>query len=103
MNRLLLIKNADLFQGEKFLNKKKNYFEGWYFKNINLDKGISFIPGINIDDVGAKAFIQIITNDTSYFVDYDIKDFKFNYAPFYIQIGNNSFSKENINIEIVQK
>lgn len=103
MKKLLLIKNADLFQGEKFLNKKKNYFEGWYFKNITNDKGISFIPGINIDDVGAKAFIQIITNNISYFVDYDIKDFKFNYAPFYIQIGNNSFSKEGINIDIEDK
>ncbi len=100
MNKLLLIKNAELFQGEKDLNKKKNYFEGWYFKNINNQRGISFIPGINIDDTGAKAFIQIITNNNSYFIDYNIKDFKFNYNPFYIRIGDNIFSKENININI---
>jgi len=100
MNRWLLIKNADLFQGEKKLSKNKTYFEGWYFKNINTEKGISFIPGINIDDKGAKAFIQIITNHTSYFVNYDMKDFHFNYHPFFIQIGNSSFSKEDININI---
>lgn len=100
MNKLLLMKNAELFQGEKYLNNKKNYFEGWYFKNINNERGISFIPGINISDSGTKAFIQIITNDTSYFVNYDIKDFKFNYAPFSIRIGNNIFSKEHININI---
>lgn len=100
MNKLLLIKNAELFQGEKYLNKKRDYFEGWYFKNINSQKGISFIPGINMDDTGAKAFIQIITNNSSYFVDYNIRDFKFSYHPFCIRIGNNSFSKETININI---
>lgn len=102
MNKLLLIKNAELFQGEKYL-KKKNYFEGWYFKNTNFQNGIAFIPGINIDNSETKAFIQIITNNMSYFVDYDIKDFKFNHSPFYIQIGNSTFSKENITINIVDK
>ena len=33
MKKLLLIKNPKLFQGEKYINKNKNYFEGWYFKN----------------------------------------------------------------------
>lgn len=103
MNKLLLMKNAELFQGAKYLNKKKSYFEGWYFKNTNLQKGISFIPGINIDDKEAKAFIQVITNNTSYFVNYNIKDFKFNYNPFYIKIGSNSFSKEGLNINIKDK
>jgi tocopherol cyclase len=103
MNKLLLIKNAELFQGKKYLGKKKNYFEGWYFKNTNIQKGISFIPGINIDDTGAKAFIQIITNNMSYFVNYNINDFKFNDNPFCIRIGNNSFSKEDININIEDK
>lgn len=103
MNKLLLIKNAELFQGEKYLDKKKDYFEGWYFKNTNFQRGISFIPGINIDDAEAKAFIQIITNDMSYFINYNIKDFKFNNNPFYIKIGNNSFSKEDVNINIEDK
>ena len=103
MNKLLLMKNAELFQGAKYLNKKKSYFEGWYFKNANFQRGISFIPGINIDDAEAKAFIQIITNDMSYFINYNIKDFKFNNNPFYIKIGNNSFSKEDVNINIEDK
>lgn len=103
MNKLLLIKNVELFQGKNYFNKKKNYFEGWYFKNTNSQKGISFIPGINIDDTGAKAFIQIITNNMSYFVNYNINDFKFNDNPFFIKIGNNSFSKEDININIEDK
>ncbi len=100
MKQLLLIKNPELFQGEKYLNKKKAYFEGWYFKNINSEKGISFIPGINKDDTGTKAFIQIITNNMSYFVNYSMKDFSFKENPFCIRIGDNTFSKENINIKI---
>lgn len=103
MNKLILIKNAELFQGEKYLNKSRNYFEGWYFKNVNSQKGISFIPGISINNEDAKAFIQIITNEVSYFVDYNIKDFEFNYSPFYIKIGDNSFSKSEVNINIEKK
>lgn len=100
MNKMFLIKNPDLFQGEKYLSTKKNYFEGWYFKNTNKEKGISFIPGININKKSKKAFIQVITNDSSYFINYNIEDFKFNFKPFYIQIGNNIFSKDGIHIDI---
>ena len=103
MNRLQLMKSPTLFQGEKYLNKKKNYFEGWYFKNTNLQKGISFIPGIHINDTEAKAFIQIITNHMSYFVNYNIEDFESNHNPFWLRIGDNSFSKENITIKIEDK
>lgn len=100
MNKLFLMKNPDLFQGKKYLNTNKNYFEGWYFKNTNNVEGISFIPGINIDDKDKKAFIQVITNNSSYFINYNIKDFKFNFEPFLIQIGNNTFSKDGIHIKI---
>ena len=100
MNKLFLIKNPELFQGEKYLNTNKNYFEGWYFKNTNNEEGISFIPGINIDDKNKKAFIQVITNESSYFINYNIDDFKFTYHPFCIKIGNNTFSKDDINIDI---
>ena len=100
MSKLYLIKNPELFQGEKKLNTNKEYFEGWYFKNTNKENGISFIPGINIEKDNSKAFIQVITNDSSYFVNYDINDFNFTEVPFSIQIGKNSFSKEGIHVDI---
>lgn len=100
MNKLFLIKNPELFQGEKRIKSNNNYFEGWYFKNTNNRKGISFIPGININEQEKKAFIQIITNDSSYFVNYNIEYFKYKSKPFYIKIGNNFFSKNKIHIDI---
>lgn len=100
MDKMFFIKNPELFQGEKYLNKSKEYFEGWYFKNTNDKEGISFIPGISINDQDTKAFIQVITNEESYFVKYNLNDFKFNYEPFRVQIGNNTFSKDGIHIDI---
>lgn len=100
MNKLYLIKNPELFQGEKYLKSNKNYFEGWYFKNIDDKNGISFIPGISMDKNNKKAFIQVITNNFSYFINYDINDFAFNEKTFYIKIKNSIFSKDGIHIDI---
>lgn len=110
MKKKYLIKNPELFQGEKYLDLNKRYFEGWYFKNTSNNNGISFIPGINIEGKNIektnlqgeskKAFIQVITNNESYFVNYNIEDFKFNFDPFYIKIKNNIFSKEGLKIDI---
>ena len=100
MKKLFLIKNPELFQGEKYLKTNKNYFEGWYFKNTNNKNTISFIPGININEYEKKAFIQIITTYSSYFVNYNIEDFKFSFEPFCIKIDNNLFYKNSIHIDI---
>lgn len=97
------MKKLEKFQGKKYLNKNKNYFEGWYFKNTKGNNNISFIPGININKHEKKAFIQVITNDTSYFINYDIKDFTYNNNPFYIKIKDNYFSKDKIHIDIKDK
>ena len=61
MSKLYFIKNPEVFQGEKYLKTNKSYFEGWYFKNVSDENGISFILGINVDkDTNTKkAFIQV--------------------------------------------
>ena len=94
------MKNPETFQGEKYLNTNKRYFEGWYFKNTNNEYGISFITGINIESQEKKSFIQVITNNKSFFVNYNINDLKYRLNPFYIKIGNNTFSKNGIHIDI---
>lgn len=100
MKKLFLMKNPELFQGEKYLETNKNYFEGWYFKNTNGKNGISFIPGISINEEEKRAFVQIVTVDHSYYVSYSIEEFEFSFDPFWIKIGNNFFSKDNIHIDI---
>ena len=97
------MKSPELFQGEKYINTNENYFEGWYFKNTNNENGISFIPGININEQEKRAFIQVITNDSSHFINYNINDFKYSFSPFYVKIGNNFFSKDNIHVDINDK
>ena len=99
----VFIKNFDNFQGQKYLKKARNYFEGWYFKNTNLSETISFIPGVNINDKKKQAFIQVITNNKSYYFDYDIEMFEYGTNPFYIKIENNYFSNDRVVINIKRK
>lgn len=103
MNKLFLIRNPIVFQGEKFLNKRSNYFEGWYFKNTNGNETISFIPGISIDGDNREAFIQVITGDSSYYVYYDIGSFDYSFDPFFVKVGDNCFSIDGIHIAIRDK
>lgn len=96
-------KNPDLFQGNK---KKKDYFEGWYFKMVAADESevMSFIPGISLSEKGEKqhAFIQIIngkTAETSYF-SFPIDSFHFSKEKFAIRISDNYFSKDSVHLNI---
>jgi len=61
--------NPDWFQGN---GKKKNYFEGWYFKIVSKDgkHTWAFIPGISYGGNQNHSFIQVIngmTGETWYF------------------------------------
>lgn len=100
MNKFYLMKNPKLFQGEEYIKNNDYYFEGWYFKNSSNNNGISFIPGISINYNEKKAFIQVITNESSYFINYDISEFMYSFNPFYIKIGKNYFSQEEIKIDL---
>lgn len=81
------------------MQNKENYFEGWYFKNVGNDEVISFIPGINIENGNKSAFIQIITKESSFFIDYPFSEFKFTDDPFSVKIGDNYFSKNSIHLD----
>lgn len=52
--------------------KKRNYFEGWYYKQVHLDqdKTISFITGFSTAKADPHSFIQVIQSNpltTAYF------------------------------------
>lgn len=97
------MKNNAFFMGN--LNKK-NYFEGWYFKQV-LKNGEAFaiIPGIAIKNHKKEAFIQIIETFTnkSYYLTYDIKEISLSKTDYYIKIKDNYFSKDKIILNIDTK
>lgn len=96
-------KHPEFFQGN---TKKKNYFEGWYFKMVSADgdKILSIIPGISLSRDGKEqhAFIQTIdgkTAQTAYY-SFPIEQFSFSKSEFAIAIGQNYFSKDKIILNI---
>ncbi len=95
--------NTAIFQGNK---KKKNYFEGWYFKMVSSDGSsiISIIPGVSLSEDGKEqhAFIQMIDGisaTTEYFT-FPIEDFSFSKKEFAVKIGDNYFSKDHLILDL---
>ena len=71
----------------------KNFFEGWYFKHQNSLQTLAIIPGIS----SSGAFIQFITNDASYNIDFPKSQFVKGDK---VIISNNVFSFNGINLNI---
>ncbi len=81
--------------------KSSSYFEGWYFKHQADGKTLAFIPGFHVDEEGRKsAFIQIITEESSWLVHYPISEFRVSGDRLRIQIGRNLFTSSGIRIDI---
>ena len=102
MNKLKTLLNPELFQGK---NKKKNYFEGWYYKIVNKDETQSFalIPGIAFDKDGVgHSFIQIIDS-----IEYNTEYYKFSVDEFIyspdsldVKIAGNHFMNNQIDVDL---
>ena len=93
--------NPEIFQGNL---KKKNYFEGWYFKNVSSDLQhvYSFIPGIALTEKDQHAFIQVIngiTGKTDY-VTYPLDQFSWEPKKVYLRIGESVFTDNYIDLKI---
>ena len=87
-----------------FYKNKRSFFEGWYFKHQSKDGSIAFIPGINISNDGTKySFIQVITKDKSYNINYDFKDFSISQDKLTIKIKDNIFSTKGVILNIRNK
>ncbi len=96
-----------LFQGRK---QKKNYFEGWYFKQVSkdLESSISVIPGITIGNQNSHAFVQTIINTQSisgpkhetHYYQFPIENFIYQDNPFVLKIGDNVFSEAGIELHL---
>ena len=96
--------NPLVFQGS---TDKKNYFEGWYYKNVtaNLNEVYSFIPGISLTNKNKHAFIQIINgiSGETWNVEYPIETFRSIKNPFKVCIGDSCFSENGFELNIQDK
>jgi|SRR5690554_1820925 len=95
------ILNPTLYHGSK---KRKNFFEGWYYKITDKDNKYSFafILGIikgKIKEEG-HSFIQILdgVEHKSYYISFPKDDFKYIHNPFLVSINKNNFSLNEIKI-----
>ncbi|HEX9972207.1 MAG TPA: tocopherol cyclase family protein [bacterium] len=83
--------------------KKGNFFEGWFFKIVDRAKEhiFAFIPGISLGE-DPHAFIQILDGKThqSSYIRFPVEDFKASTKKMEIQIGDNIFSGEAIELNI---
>ncbi len=84
--------------------KRKNFFEGWYIKNVSVaeDETLSFIPGVSFNEHDAHAFVQVISNKTDkpWYFKYPLGDFSYATDRFAASINRNFFSASHINVDL---
>jgi len=101
-NKIRAIFHPEQFQG---WTRKRNYFEGWYFKIVNEaeNKAFAVIPGIAIDREGkGHAFIQVLDGKkrTAEYHKFKPDDFNPNSDQFQIVIDQNQFSEHELKLNL---
>lgn len=82
--------------------KTESYFEGWYFKCKTGDgKCLALIPAVHIDETGHRnVSIQVITDNQSWWLQNPAHSFSALTELFRIQIGENVFSEQGLQLSI---
>ena len=94
--------NPDMYHG---WSKTKNFFEGWYFKIVDPSEkyALAFIPGISMDPHGNQhAFIQSLDGKKckAIYHRFSHPDFQPSTTDFSLNIGDNSFSAQRIQLNL---
>src|SRR5690554_5613078 len=102
MNPIRRIYHPEMFQG---VNRRKHYFEGWYYKLIDrrMEHAFAIIPGVTLGPRGeGHSFIQILdgSRNHSKYIRYDLSDFKYSPKGFEVEIGPNYFSRRRMELNI---
>jgi hypothetical protein len=93
------LRDPAIFQGNLGY---KNYFEGWYFKQVDLNGAkIAVIPGVSLSQ-DSHAFIQVFDgySGKSYYFKYPVEEFKPKKKPFVVEIGANRFSYDGMLLDL---
>jgi tocopherol cyclase len=101
-NKLHAFFNPEQYHG---WGKRRNYFEGWYFKILNdaETKAFAFIPGIAMDANGNKhSFIQVLDGKkrTAEYHRFAANSFIATPQRFQLQIENNQFSENRLTLDL---
>ncbi len=97
------LNNPDIYHGHK---KAINFFEGWYFKIVSLQKNFSMaiIPGISKGNAlnSGFSFIQVLIGSIpkSYCIRYNLDSFSYDLKDFNISVDKNNFSFKSICLNI---
>jgi len=97
--------SPEIFQGH---GKKNDYFEGWYYKliDVNEENIWAIIPGVSMtkNKKDSHSFIQMIDGKTcnTYYFNYSLDEFQYSNKIFEVRIGNSFFSRDNISLDIAQ-
>ena len=93
--------NPEIFQGNL---RKKQYFEGWYFKQVTQDQAytFSFIPGVSLVENDPHAFIQIMNGyaATSDYIRYPLNEFRWDTRRLFLKVGSSTFTASGIILNI---
>lgn len=96
-----------LFHPEQFQGwtRKRNYFEGWYFKIVNQaeSKAFAIIPGIAIDSLGERhAFVQVLDGKklTAHYHKFESAAFIPEPDSFNIAVSDNHFSAQSLKLNL---
>ena len=83
------------------MKKKRNYFEGWYYREQSKDLTIAFIPALHYDEEGRMTgSLQVVLPQKSWFIAYphpvnmNLKDSLF------VVLGKNVFTEACIHLDI---
>ena len=101
-NRWRALWNPEMYHG---WCKKRNFFEGWYFKLISPDEenAIAIIPGISMDHQGKRhAFVQVFdgTQREAFYHSFKENDFHPSNKDFSLHLGSNFFSSTRISLDL---
>ena len=93
----------DIFHGHK---RKRNFFEGWYFKISDPTEQyvLAVIPGIFLGKGAgdSHSFIQLVHGSEAYFryLSFPVESFKAQKDTFAIAVENNTFSLKQMSLNI---
>ncbi|MCL2797222.1 MAG: hypothetical protein FWD58_04125 [Firmicutes bacterium] len=99
-----------IFHTERYLGKrkKKNYFEGWYFRCGGVVEGsdpsttppfaFAFIVAVSKSKTDPHSFVQYIDRDNAFYFRFTLEDFSFDKENMTIRVADNIFSKNGIKV-----